>query len=150
MTKEKEMKQREAHRAELLEALAAKAEIDFPDALVSEESDRMLREFRANIEMMGMRFADYLARSNKTEETMKTEWQPQAKKRLAAHLILAELAKREQIIVENGAIEEEMNKALQYYKNAKDAEKNIDMRHLYGAAKERLTNEKVLEWLEKL
>jgi hypothetical protein len=43
------------------------------------------------------------------------------------------LAKEEAIDVPTAEVEAEMNKALQYYKNVKDIEKNIDMERLYSA-----------------
>ena len=47
-------------------------------------------------------------------------------------------------------IEMEMNKAMQYYKNVKDIEKNMDLERLYHAIEGQLRNEKVLAWLETL
>jgi hypothetical protein len=46
--------------------------------------------------------------------------------------------------------EAEMNKTMQYYKNVKDMEKNIDMERLYAYSKGILETEKVFEFLEKL
>ena len=43
-----------------------------------------------------------------------------------------------------------MNKVLQYYKDVKNLEKNIDMEKLHGYSKSVLENEKVFEMLEKL
>jgi len=67
---------------------------------VEEEQTRMVREFEAQIQSMGLNFPDYLTQMKKTEEEIKTEWKPQAKKRLAAHLILNMLADTEEIDVD--------------------------------------------------
>lgn len=150
MLEEKKMKSKEDHRSQILDSLVEKATIEYPDVLVEEEQTRMVREFGAQVESMGMSFADYLTQMKKTEEEMKKEWTPQAKKRLAAHLILIHLADDQDIDVDSPEIEAEMNKTLQSYKNIKDIEKNIDMERLYSATRGQLRNEKVFDYLEKL
>jgi FKBP-type peptidyl-prolyl cis-trans isomerase (trigger factor) len=99
---------------------------------------------------MGMSFEDFLAQAKKTEEEMRKEWEPQAKKRIAANMLLIKVAEEEGIDVDTDQVEAEMNKALQYYKNVKDAEKNIDMARLYAAVRGQLLNEKTFEALEKM
>ena len=150
MLEEKKIKSKEIHRTRLLDSLVEKATIDYPEILVEEEQTRMVREFEAQIQSMGLNFPDYLTQMKKTEEEIKTEWKPQAKKRLAAHLILNMLADTEEIDVDTEEVEAEMNKTLQGYKNIKDIEKNIDMGRLYSATRGQLRNEKVFDFLEKL
>jgi trigger factor len=150
MLEEKKTKQKEARRAAILDALIDRSEIDFPQILVDEESYRMVREFEQQVAQMGMSFEDFLAQSKKTEDDMRKEWEPQAKKRIAANMLLLKVAEEEGIEVDTDAVEAEMNKALQYYKNVKDAEKNLDMSRLYTAVRGQLLNEKVFEALEKI
>jgi trigger factor len=150
MLEEKKIKGKEEHRTHILDSLVEKATIEYPTVLVAEEQARMVREFEMQVQSMGMNFADYLAQIKKTEEEMKQEWEPQAKKRLAAHLILNMLADTEEIDVDSQEVEAEMNKTLQSYKNIKDIEKNIDMERLYSATRGQLRNQKVFEFLEKI
>lgn len=150
MLEEKKIKNKEVHRTKMLDSLVEKATIDYPEILVEEEQTRMVREFEAQIQSMGLKFPEYLVQIKKTEEEIKTEWKPQAKKRLAAHLILNMLADTEEIDVDSQEVEAEMNKTLQGYKNIKDIEKNIDMERLYSATRGQLRNEKVFDFLERL
>jgi trigger factor len=150
MLEEKKMKSKEDRRAKILDSLVEKATLEYPDVLVEEEQTRMVREFGAQVESMGMSFADYLTQMKKTEDEMKKEWLPQAKKRLAAHLTLIHLADEQDIDVDSQEVEAEMNKTLQSYKNIKDIEKNIDMERLYNATRGQLRNEKTFDYLEKL
>lgn len=99
---------------------------------------------------MGMPFEQYLERVGKSLETLKKDWLEQAKKRLAAGLILEKLASDDQIEIDSKDVEQEMNVVLQQYKRVQDAEKNIDLERLYTATRGRLRNEKVFEMLEKL
>lgn len=150
ITEEKKSKKKEENRSAILDILVDHVEMEYPKLLVDQELARMLREFEAQLQSVGMNLAAYLEQMKKTEEKLKEEWTPQAKKRLAANLITVYLAKDEEITVPTEEIEEEMNKALQYYKNVKDIEKNLDMERLYQAIQGQLQNEKVLTWLETL
>lgn len=150
IAEEKKAKAKETHRSALLDALVAKTTIEFPEVLLQDEIHRMLHEFRSQVSMMGLDFAEYLKQSKKTEEDLAKDWEPQAKKRLSASLVLEKIAMDEGIEAESVAVEEEMNRALQYYRSAKDAEKKVDMEQLYRSAQGRLRNEAVFEMLEKI
>ena len=100
--------------------------------------------------MMGMELGDYLARLGKTEEELAKDWRPQAEKRILSGLALEAVAKEREVEAEQAEVEEEMNKALAYFKSIKQAEKDVDLPALYDAAKSRLRNEKLFELLEKM
>jgi FKBP-type peptidyl-prolyl cis-trans isomerase (trigger factor) len=67
-----------------------------------------------------------------------------------AALAMKEIIGQEEVKVDSKEVEAEMNKTLQYYKNVKNLEKNLDMEKLYSHAKGVLENEKILEFLGKL
>lgn len=150
LLEEKKTKSKEERRTRILDALVEKSAIEYPLILVEEELKRMVREFEMQIRSMGLDFAGYLTQMKKTEDELKKEWEPQAKKRLAAHMILDALAKEEEIDIDSQEVEAEMNKTLTQYKDVKDIGKKIDMERLYAAARGQLLNEKVFEFLEKL
>ncbi len=150
MLEEKKEQAKNEHRTALIDVLVDEATIEYPEILVNQELARMLRDFEAQLEQMGLKLDAYLEQMKKTKEALETEWLPQAKRRLAANLVIEFLAEDEDITVETAEVEAEMNKALQYYKNIKDVEKNIDMERLYSAVSGQLKNEKVLAWLETL
>lgn len=150
MLEEETARHKAEHRTQILDALVEHSEIEYPDVLVEEEMNRMVREFEMQIQSMGLSFADYLVQMKKTEEELKKDWAPQAKKRLAAHIILDALADEQGIEIDAEDVEAEMNKTLHHYKNVKDIEKNIDMERLYSAARGQLRNEKTFVWLESL
>ncbi|MFZ3031573.1 MAG: trigger factor [Candidatus Moraniibacteriota bacterium] len=150
MLEEKKEQAKGDHRTNILDALVERATIEYPNILVKQELVRMTHDFETQLEQMGVTLEAYLEQMKKTKEALEAEWLPQAKKRLAANLIIESLAKEEDIAVDSTEIEAEMNKALQYYKNVKDIEKEIDMERLYAAVSGQLKNEKVLVWLESL
>ncbi len=150
MLQEKEQKLKESWRTDILDALVERATIEYPQILLDQELRKMTRDFEAQLEQMGLTFDAYLEQMKKSKEEIDTEWLPQAKKRLAANLVIETLAEEEAITPDTAEVEAEMNKALQYYKDVKDIEKNLDMERLYAAVAGQLKNEKVLAWLESL
>lgn len=150
MLEEKERAAKEERRAAILDALIVAAEMEYPTVLVDEEAKRMLGQFRSQVESMGFEWEKYLTETKKSEAELATEWEPQAKKRVAAELILQKLAADESIDVDTEAVEAEMNKVFQYYKNVKQIEEKIDMGKLYTSVRGQMVNDKVLAWLESI
>lgn len=150
MEKEKDAGNKEKKRSEFLEELIKLTETEIPEVLMQSELSKMFQEFEIQLSQMGMNLQDFLKKMKKTEEDLAKEWKIQAEKRVKSALILEEIAKEQEIKVENEKVEEEMNKTLQYYKKEKDMEKNIDLGRLYDYTKGVLMNEKTFEYLESL
>lgn len=169
---EKEKKKKEQKRTELIEKLIEVMEVDVPETLIHSELHKMIEEFKRQLQGMGMTLDAYLDKmpikdrsqsktgqfidgakissGKKTKEDLEREWIPQAEKRIKSYMALEKIAKELDIRLSSDKIEEEMNKTLQYYKNVKDLEKNIDTARLYNHIKETLTNEEVFRYLERL
>lgn len=147
MEAEEADKMKNDQRTAILDALVATLDIEYPKSLVAEELERIKREFTAQLSRMGATFESFIEQSKKTEEELKADWEPQAKKRVGAYLILDRLSSDENIFTESEEVEAEMNKALQYFGNTKDAEKNLDMAALYNVVSEQVRNEKIFELL---
>jgi trigger factor len=150
MFAEKKIKNEEEHREKIMGALVEKSEIDYPDILVKEEERHMLRAFEAQVKSIGMDFSEYLSQTKKTEDDLKTEMEPQAKKKLATNMILDALAKEAEIDVDSQETEAEMNKVLVQYQNAQEINKKIDMERLYNLSRGKLLQEKTFSWLKSL
>lgn len=147
---EKEKSAAEKKRTEIVDKLTEKSEIDLPEILVHGELHKMIQEFSFQIESMGMKLDDYLKKLGKSIDDLEKEWAPLAEKRVKAALVLEKIAKDREIKIPNEKVEEEMNKTLQYYKNVKNLEKNVDLAKAYNHIKGMLTNEEVFKFLEKL
>jgi len=147
---EQEHKLHDEKRGAYVEEIIKATEADLPEILVHEEIHRMLHEFEAQLQPMGMTLDQYLANLKKDKEELEKDWEPQAEKRVVSALALKEVAKMEELEATSKEVEEEMNKVLQYYKNVKDIEKNIDMERLYEYCKGIVENEKVFKMLEQL
>lgn len=148
MAAENKEAQKNEARTAILDALVEKENREYPQSLITEELGRIKQEFSGQLGRMGASLEDFLEQSKKTEEGLQKDWLPQAKKRVAAYLILDAIAVAENIYTESEEVEAEMNKALGYFKNVKDAEKNLDMAALYNVVSEQVRNEKVFQLLE--
>lgn len=150
MEHENEHKLKDEKRAAQIDAIIENTETELPEILIDEEVHKMEHEFEYQLSGMGMNLDQYLTQLKKDRAELKKDWRPQAEKRVLSALVLTEIAKEQDIKIEGKDVEAEMNKTLQYYKNVKDMEKNIDMERLYNYSKGVLENEKVFEYLESL
>ena len=150
MEHENEHKMKEEKRTKYVEEIIKNSETDLPEILIHEEAHKMLAEFEYQLAPMGMNLDQYLAQIKKDKEELIKDWEPQAEKRVISALALKEITKNEELEASSEEIEVEMNKTLQYYKNVKDMEKNIDMERLYEFSRGVLESEKVFDYLEKL
>jgi len=147
---ESKKKNQEKWRAEIIEKIATDSQIDLPDLLVEQEIEKMMAEFEQNIARMGLQLETYLENIKKSKSEIAEGWREAAEKRVKAAIVLREIAKIEEFEIPAKDIEEEMGKAMAYYKSMPDMEKNVNMEQLYNYVKGTLSNEKVLKFLESL
>jgi trigger factor len=101
-----------------LDALVEISEVGYPRILEDEEIAELLR---SEAQRLGFReTADYLKRANKTEEEVKEELRPIAKRRLIQSLVLGKLAEEEKIEISPSEVD---NKIEEITNDAGDKEK---------------------------
>jgi len=143
MKKDKTTKEQQNRRVKIIEKIIAESKIEIPEILVQEEQERMLRQFKFDIENMKVTFEDYLKELKKTEEDLKTEWKADAEKRSKMNMILPKIAVEEKIKID----EEKLNKEIEHLRSHnKDVNEYQAKVYLANA----MTNEKVFEFLENL
>ena len=90
-----------------LDALVEISEVGYPPILEDEEIAELLR---SEAQRLGFReTADYLKRANKTEEEVKEELRPIAKRRLIQSLILGKLAEEEKIEISASEVDNKVD-----------------------------------------
>lgn len=146
---EKQMKEKERIRIELIEKIAQDSEMKVPEDLVKRELERMLNELKMSIANMGLDFDRYLKEINKTIEDLKKDWQKQANNRIRVALCLQAIAERENINVTEQEIKERVDNDLKQYPNIEEVKKKIDLDALKEYTGNILRNEKVFELLEQ-
>ena len=143
---EKEMKNKEKRRTDILQNIAEAITWELPDIIIEAEKDKMIAEMRGNIESMGLKWEDYLKNIKKPEDELKKEWQSEAEKRVKYGLVIQEIGVQEHIEPSETEIEAYANQTLERYGRANHAK--IDKNRLKEYAQSVLGNEKTLHFLE--
>jgi FKBP-type peptidyl-prolyl cis-trans isomerase (trigger factor) len=112
---EKEMQAREKRRAAMLDDLVKDAKISYPASLREYELDDMEARMKEDLSRMGTTFDAYLAQSKKTREEIRESWKDGADKRAKVRLVLAEIARKENIQPDEKALSHEIDHAKQHY-----------------------------------
>jgi len=113
-----EAKNRLELRQKALDALVEISEVNYPPILEDEEITGLLRD---EAQRLGFReLEDYLKKTSKTEEELKQELRPIAKKRLIQGLVLGKLAEEEKIEISSSEVD---NKIDEITNDAEDKEK---------------------------
>ena len=105
---EEEVGERRYHD-QIISALLARAELDYPPVLVEREVDRLLQE-QAGPAQQGRDLERYLQRVGKSEEELRAELRPPAEERVRRSLVLSQVAEAENITVGDAEVEAEIER----------------------------------------
>jgi FKBP-type peptidyl-prolyl cis-trans isomerase (trigger factor) len=143
MKNEKVANEKNKRRTEIIEKIIDESKVDLPEVLIEEEKDRMMNQYRSDIERIGIKFDDYLKEIKKTVEELKKDWHTDAVKRSKMNLILPKIAGAEKIVADKDRLEQEMKHIVEHHKDVDENVARVYLSHV-------LTNEKVFEYLENL
>jgi FKBP-type peptidyl-prolyl cis-trans isomerase (trigger factor) len=141
--KEKEEKNKQKRRVEIIEKIISETKTDIPEILVEEELQRMFQQFYSDIKSMKMDPQEYLNEIKKTEEDLKKEWQEDAKKRAVMNFVLPKIAMLEKIKIDQEKINHEVEHIKEHHPEINEQDARIYFSQL-------MTNEAVFEFLENL
>ena len=96
---EKEAKNKEKKRIEIMDSIIKKSEVEIPEVLMEGEKKKMLFELKSSIENMGLNWDDYLKHVKKGEEEILSGWKEDALRRVKYGLLLEQLTKELEIKV---------------------------------------------------
>ena len=145
---EKQQKETERWRAEVLEKIAAETQIEIPEVLVENELNTMIEELKHQLDEIQLPFEKYLEQIKKSEEDLKKELKKLAEKRVASSLILREIASLEKIIVSEQETQNKINEILKQIPESEIKEK-INQENLKEFTLGIIRNEKVFKILER-
>lgn len=118
---EKKQLAEQSLRDDLVEAAAANATIDIPEAMVQTETDRMLQEFGQRLQQQGMNLDLYYQFSGQDEDALRGQMAEDAKKRVQVSLTLEAIAEKESLQVTEEDINAELEKmGAQFNMSAED------------------------------
>lgn len=113
-----ERKQKESEQARetaVVEKVAEAAEIDIPQAMVDSETSFMLRDFENRLRMQGMNLDLYYQFSGQDENALRAQMHADALKRVRNNLVLEQIAKNENIEVNDQDVNEELENLSKAY-----------------------------------
>jgi len=117
---EKELRAMEKRRAAILDELVNASTIQYPASLRDYEIEDMEARVKDDLGRIGKTWEDYLKEIKKTQEELRESWKEAADKRAKVRLILAEIARKEQIEPTDKDVEHELGHAKEHYPDAKD------------------------------
>lgn len=143
---------REAQRteSEAIRAISQQAKIGaIPKKLLANEVHKMIHELEHSIRQQGLEMAGYLKSINKTHDDLHRDFEPQARERVQAALVLRAIARAENISSSSEEIETELDKQKTTYKNNSEALKNISHPDYKNHLANLITNQKVIKLIRE-
>lgn len=120
MTDRKEMDADNKFIDDVLEAVIKQTEVEIPDVMVKEETDRILKQYEENLKMQGLTLAQFYQFTNSDEGALREQMKEEAEKRITSRLILEEVAKLEGIEISDEDAEKEAVELAKRYQMEKD------------------------------
>jgi trigger factor len=143
MCKDKNEKAKQKRRIEIVEKIIAESKIEIPEIMVEEEIQRMLQQFKGDLEQAKMDFEEYLKSIKKTQDDLFKEWRPDAIKRTKMNLILPKIANEEKIEAETEKVAHEVKHLQQHHPDVTEEQATSYVSHM-------LRNDLVFKFLEEI
>ena len=123
----KEAQIEEKYIDSLLDKIAENTEVDVPETMVSEETDRMVKQFGEHMAMQGFSLEMFYQMTNSTEEDLKDKYKDEALKRVKNRLIIEAIIDAEKIEVSDEDIEAKVEElATKYNMTKEEVKKQYD------------------------
>lgn len=116
----KESKAEEKYTEDLLNEIAKTTEIDVPETMINDETERMVEHFAEHIAMQGLSLDMFYQYTNSSKEALKEQYKEEAEKRIKYRLILEQIIKEEKIKVTDKEIETKVEELAQKYNMTKE------------------------------
>lgn len=143
MKKEKVRQAKDMRRENLLSELVKNSKIKYPKILLEYELDDFEARLKEDLERSGTTYEAHLSEIKKTREQIRADWKVAADKRAKIRLLLSEIARKENIGLDEKELDSEIEHARTHYK---DADLKILRAHIGHA----MRNEAVLRFLETI
>jgi len=144
---EKEHHENERIHHLVLDKIRDKIKIEPPEGLVIRELNYMIEDIKHRISQLGLNFEDYLKQIHKTEDEIREELKKDAKQKILDSLIIREIVKRENIIVEQKELDEKTNELMVALSYQVEDPTKIDKESIRNYAQELCENERVFNLL---
>ena len=97
-----------------------RCEVEIPEAMVKSELDSMIQNYEANMMQQGLSLAQFLKITNQTVDQLRDSMKDDANKRIKINLALSEIAKSENITVNDEDLKKEYDRMAEMYSMSAD------------------------------
>ena len=116
----------------LLDKIIEDTEIDVPDTMINDETDRMVDQFAEQIGMQGITIEQFYQFTNSNKTKLKEQYHDEAIKRIKSRLVLDEIIKAEKVNITDKDVDKKLDEVAKKYNMTKDEVKkqygdNLDM-----------------------
>lgn len=94
----------------ILQEVEKITQVDIPEILIQDELNRMLVSLQRSVTERGLLMDEYLRGQQKTVESLKNEWRPQAERNVRMELGLSEIARSEGVNISDEELRAEIDK----------------------------------------
>ena len=114
---EKENEERAKYESEeaAIEAVCKDVEVEIPSGMIETEIDNMVKDVENKLSYQGLTLDQYLKLTNKTNESLRKEFDEQANKAVKSRLVLEAIIKAEDIKPEDKEVEEKVKEMAKNY-----------------------------------
>lgn len=138
---EKKFRESEKRRAQIMEEILEKTELELPEILVESEIEKSLAQMKDDVAKMGASFEEYLKQTKKEESDLRKDLRESSEKRAKIQIIFNKIAEIEKLEPNKEILENEVKHLKEHYPDASDINLRIYVTTL-------LLNQEVLKLLE--
>ena len=120
------------YSGKVLQSVVDGAEIDYPELMVEEHIDDMIREYEGNLAQQRLNLDEYLRLTNSTKEDLREQYREQATQRLRQSLVLRELVSEQGIEIGDDIIDLRMDNIIAGYGTSPEIRKLFDTPQMRG------------------
>ncbi len=100
----------------VVEKVVENAAMDIPEPMIASQVNNMVDDYARRMQSQGLSLDQYMKFTGMTIETLREQMKPQALKRIQTRLVLEAVAKAENIVVSDEAVEKEIATMAESYK----------------------------------
>ncbi|MBE5979797.1 MAG: trigger factor [Paenibacillaceae bacterium] len=100
----------------VVEKVVENAAMDIPEPMIDSQVNNMVNDYARRMQSQGLSLDQYMKFTGMTIETLREQMKPQALKRIETRLVLEAVAKAENIVVSDEAVEKEIATMAESYK----------------------------------
>ncbi len=119
---QKENEERAKYESEeaAIEAVCKDVEVEIPSGMIETEIDNMVKDIENKLSYQGLTLHQYLKLTNKTNESLRKEFDEQANKAVKSRLVLEAIIKAEDIKPDDKEVEEKVKEMAKNYSRPED------------------------------